>query len=385
MKFSQYIFNNLTQKKIRTLLCVIGIATSLVSSTVMALLTDYYSSRTSTFFQPFPEFDEVLERGTNFIQFIPVGSTIDLDVKSELDLYFNIDSIPLLIVPNNEDLLSLYNNYIYGVPFLQQQSLFHKIYLQMGRWPQNSNEIVVGNEYLDKRELTLFNHTFPVVGVISKQYSYLDRIIIMDHTILEQKTGNYGKTTVIFIPSSLEKNISKINKFEMDNSHIDVLTSSEIEALHGQIGDFMDNLVNVLSVFTAGASIIFVFSLELMNIFSRKKDFDIFRILGAKTNTIFQTVIIENLILLISGLIVGIPVSILSFSLLYSYIVLKVNHNATFFKGFAKGWNFIFHPFQWDLFIENILLICIANISFALIISLIGLRQYKLSELKQKY
>lgn len=106
MKFNQYIFNNLTQKKVRTILCIIGIATSLVSSTVMALLTDYYSSRTSTFFRPFPEFDEVLERGTNFIQLIPVGSTIDLEVKSDLDTYFNIDSIPLLIVPNNKDLLS---------------------------------------------------------------------------------------------------------------------------------------------------------------------------------------------------------------------------------------------------------------------------------------
>lgn len=351
----------------------------------MALLTDYYSSRTSTFFRPFPEFDEVLERGTNFIQLIPVGSTIDLEVKSDLDTYFNIDSIPLLIVPNNKDLLSFYNNYIYGVPFLQQQILFQSIYLQMGRWPQNSNEIVVGNEYLDKKELTLFNHTFPIVGVISKQYSYLDRIIIMDHSILEQKTGNLGKTTVIFIPSFLEKNISKIDKFELENSHIDILTSSEMEALHGQIGDFMNNLVNVLSVFTAGASIIFVFSLELMNIFSRKKDFDIFRILGAKTKTIFQTVVIENFILLISGLIIGIPVSILSFSLLYSYLILNVNQSTTFFTGFSKGWNYIFHPFQWDLFIENILIISIANIGFALIISLIGLRQYKLSELKQKY
>ncbi|RLI61935.1 MAG: hypothetical protein DRO88_12435 [Promethearchaeia archaeon] len=385
MKLSNYVFNNLSQKRVRTILSVVGIALSLTSSVVMALLTDYYSSLTSTFFRPFPEYDQVVERGTSYIQLIPTGSSISLDFQTELDSTFQEHTIPLLIVPNSEDLLSFYNNYIFGVPISQQKELFKSLSLQQGRWPQNSDEIIVGNKYLDMKNMEVLNHNFTIVGVFFPQYSYLDRIIIVDHTKLEQLSNNVGKTSIIFISKAIEANSDKISFFEKDYPEIDVLTTSEIEELHGQIGTFMNNLTQVLSVFTAGASIIFVFSLEVMNLFSRKADFDILRVLGSSSGLILKTIIMENMILLGLGIVIGVPASVGIFSILYAFIIVKVNTEAQFFSSFSKGFRFIFNPFHWELFLQNILIISSAVFGFALLISLIGMHRYQLSQLKQKY
>lgn len=385
MKLKNYAFNNISQKRVRTILSVLGIALSLTSSIVMALLTDYYSARTSVFFKPFPEYVQVVEEGTNFIQLIPSGSTLDLNLQTDLELSFQEDAIPLLIVPNNEDLLSFYNNYIFGVPIAQQKNLFKSLSLQQGRWPQNSDEIVVGSEFSGLEKLEIFNYTFTIVGVFFEQFSYFDRIIIVDHFKLENLTNNQGKTSVFFITKEIEHYPAQIAQFEEAHSDIDILTTSEIKELHGQIGTFMNNLTQVLTVFTAGASIIFVFSLEVMNIISKKKDFDILRILGSKSEFILKAVVLENIILLALGLIVGILASIGIFSALYAFIIVKVNQDAYFLASLGKGFQFIFNPFHWELFLQNILIISGAVMGFSTIISLIGMHRFEISHLKQKY
>lgn len=385
MKLKNYAFNNISQKRVRTILSVLGIALSLTSSIVMALLTDYYSARTSVFFKPFPEYVQVVEEGTNFIQLIPSGSTLDLNLQTDLELSFQEDAIPLLIVPNNEDLLSFYNNYIFGVPIAQQKNLFKSLSLQQGRWPQNSDEIVVGSEFSGLEKLEIFNYTFTIVGVFFEQFSYFDRIIIVDHFKLENLTNNQGKTSVFFITKEIEHYPAQIAQFEEAHSDIDILTTSEIKELHGQIGTFMNNLTQVLTVFTAGASIIFVFSLEVMNMISKKKDFDILRILGSKSEFILKAVVLENIILLALGLIVGILASIGIFSALYAFIIVKVNQDAYFLASLGKGFQFIFNPFHWELFLQNILIISGAVMGFSTIISLIGMHRFEISHLKQKY
>ncbi|MHA1521967.1 MAG: ABC transporter permease [Promethearchaeota archaeon] len=385
MKLIQYIRNNLTQKKVRTILVVIGISMSLVSTIVMALMTDYYSDISTDFFLPFEDYNQVLERGTNFIQLLPTGSNIDLDIKDELDEHFGVESIPMLILSNSEDLISFYNNYIFGIPFGQMPRLFQRIHLQEGRWPQESQEVIVGDNLKNATEVIVMNQTFNIVGVLNTRFSYLDRIILLDHTELEQLSGKHNRTTILFIPKDVENTPDLITTFENQFEAIDIMTSEEFDELRGEIGVYMDNMVNVLSVFTSTSAIVFVFSLELLNILSRKKDFEILQILGTSQVSIFALVVLESILLLFLGIFIGIPASFFIYGILYSILITTVNSEATFFSSMAVGLQRISHPFPFEIFAKFILIIGIANIIFAFFIALLGLHKFNISHLKQKY
>ncbi len=385
MKLIQYIRNNLSQKKIRTLLVVIGISMSLISTIVMALMTDYYSDISTDFFTPFEDYNQVLERGTNFIQLLPVGSKIDLNLKEELDDHFGVDSIPMMIVSNSENLLSLHTNYVFGIPLNQQSQLFKRIQLREGRWPQNSQEVVVGDSLRNSTEIIVLNQTFTVVGVLNTQFSYLDRITLVDHAKLEQLSGKHNRTTVLFIPNDVENSPELIESFEAQFEAIDIMTTEDFDALRGDIGGFMDNMVNVLSFFTSASAIVFVFSIELLNILSRKKDFEILQILGTPQTSIFALVVLESLLLLVIGILFGIPASFLIYGALYSILMITVNSEASFFPAMANGLQRISHPFPFEIYGKFILIIGIANILFAFFIALLGLHKFNISHLKQKY
>ncbi|MHA1619398.1 MAG: ABC transporter permease [Promethearchaeota archaeon] len=385
MKLIQYIRNNLTQKKVRTILVVIGISMSLVSTIVMALMTDYYSDISTDFFLPFEDYNQVLERGTNFIQLLPTGSNIDLDIKDELDEHFGVESIPMLILSNSEDLISFYNNYIFGIPFGQMPRLFQRIHLQEGRWPQESQEVIVGDNLKNATEVIVMNQTFNIVGVLNTRFSYLDRIILLDHTELGQLSGKHNRTTILFIPKDVENTPDLITTFENQFEAIDIMTSEEFDELRGEIGVYMDNMVNVLSVFTSTSAIVFVFSLELLNILSRKKDFEILQILGTSQVSIFALVVLESILLLFLGIFIGIPASFFIYGILYSILITTVNSEATFFSSMAVGLQRISHPFPFEIFGKFILIIGIANIIFAFFIALLGLHKFNISHLKQKY
>ena len=385
MKLIQYIRNNLSQKKTRTLLVVIGISMSLVSTIVMALLTDYYSDLSTDFFTPFGEYNQVLERGTNFIQIIPIGSNIDLGLKEELDEHFGVESIPLMIVSNNDDLLSFYNKFIFGIPMNQQSLLFQQVQLQEGRWPQNSQEVIVGENIGNSTEIVVLNQTFTIVGVLNTQFSYLDRIILVDHAKLEQLSGKHNRTTVLFVPRDVENSPDLITSFEAQFEEIDIMTTEEFDVLRGDIGGYMDNMVNVLSVFTSASAIVFVFSIELLNILSRKKDFEILQILGTSQTSIFALVVLESILLLFLGIIIGIPASFFIYGALYAILITMVNGNATFFSAMTDGLQRISHPFPFETYGKFIGIIGIANILFAFFIALLGLHKFNISHLKQKY
>ncbi|MHA1673365.1 MAG: FtsX-like permease family protein [Promethearchaeota archaeon] len=358
---------------------------SLISTIVMALMTDYYSDISTEFFVPFEDYNQVLERGTNFVQILPVGSNIGLDLKDELDDHFSIESIPMMIVTNSDDLLSFYNNYIFGIPINQQSQLFQRIRLQEGRWPQNSQEVVVGDNMGNYTNIAVFNQTFNIVGVLNTQFSYLDRIILVDHAKLELLSGIHNRTTVLFIPDDVENFPELIESFEAQFDTIDIMTSEDFDILRGEIGGFMENMVNVLSVFTSASAIVFVFSIELLNILSRKKDFEILQILGTPQISIFALVVLESLFLLVIGIIIGIPASFLIYGALYSILINTVNSEASFFPAMANGLQRISHPFPFEIYGKFILIIGIANLLFAFFIALLGLHKFNISHLKQKY
>ena len=115
MKLRSYVINNLTLKKGRTILMIIGIILACNGIIVVKLMTERYSRISSSFFTPFSEYNQIIERGTDYVQLLPISSSIDQNKQAEIEEIFNVDTIPSLLVSNNMEITSFKASYIMGV------------------------------------------------------------------------------------------------------------------------------------------------------------------------------------------------------------------------------------------------------------------------------
>ena len=318
MKLRSYIINNLTKKKGRTILMVIGIILACNGMIVINLMTEKYSRISSSFFTPFSDYDQIVERGTDYVQLLPISSSIDQNYQIEIEEIFNVSTIPCLLISNNMELTSFSPSYIIGLNLEDMSILLDKMELDSGSWPENKNQIIVGNSWVDEGNMTFFNETFQITGSTAPTYSILDKMIYVDLSKLQNLTGLPNQLSVIFIPNEVEEQNLLIEDFETEFPQLDLLTIEEMDDIKGGLSSYINNISFVLSSFSTISALIFIFSIETINVYSKKKDFDLFVILGTPKKKIIGLLLSESIFLISFGLVLGLPLSILSFSLIWT-------------------------------------------------------------------
>jgi len=408
MKLRSYIINNLTKKKGRTILMVIGIILACNGMIVVNLMTEKYSRISSVFFTPFNDYDQIVERGTDYIQLLPVSSSIDQNKQTEIEEIFNINTIPCLLISNNLEITSFDASYTMGLNIEDMPILLDKMQLGSGFWPENSKHIIVGDYWANDGNLTLFNETFHIVGSIVPSYTIMDKMIYVDLGELQNitglpnqlsvifipneiekqptliETGLPNQLSVIFIPNEIEKQPTLIEEFETEIPQLDLLTVKEMDDIKGGLSNYINNISLVLSSFSTISALIFIFSIETMNVFSKKKDFDLFVILGTPKKKIIGLILSESILLISLGLILGLPLSVLSFSLIWSKIVNSLGKSG-FVSTFMRVIQILINTLPIKIFLSTSLIIILFGLAFTIIPALIALRKYNLGDIKQKY
>ena len=384
MKLESYIFNNLRIKKGRTILMILGIVLACSGMIVVNLMTEKYSRISSAFFTPFSDYDQIIERGTDYIQLLPINSSIDQNEQVEIEEIFNVDTIPCLLVSNNMNITTFKSSYTMGLNYQDMPILLKKMQLNSGSWPKNSKQIVVGDYWAKNEYLTRYNETFEIVGSMAPTYSFLDNMIYIDLGELQNLTGLPGQISVIFIPNEIEEHTTLIKEFETEFPQLDLLTVKEMDDIKGGLSNYINNISYVLSSFSTISALIFIFSIETINVYSKKKDFDLFVILGTPKKKILGLLLIESIILNIFGLILGMPLSLLSFSLIWSKVVQSLSKSG-FGTIFAHEFKFLINTIPLKLFLSTSLVILLFGLAFTIIPALIVLRKYNLGDIKEKY
>ncbi|MHA1562920.1 MAG: FtsX-like permease family protein [Promethearchaeota archaeon] len=328
MKLRSYIINNLTKKKGRTILMILGIILACNGMIVVNLMTEKYSRISSVFFTPFSDYDQIVERGTDYIQLLPISSSIDQNKQTEIEEIFNTNTIPCLLISNNVEITSFKASYTMGLNIGDMPILLDKMQLGSGFWPENSKQIIVGNYWANDGNLTLFNETFQISGSMVPSYTILDKMIYVDLGELQNITGLPNRLSVIFIPNEIEKQPTLIEEFETEIPQLDLLTVQEMDDIKGGLSSYINNISLVLSSFSTISALIFIFSIETMNVFSKKKDFDLFVILGTPKKKIIGLLLSESILLISLGLILGLPLSFFSFSLIWTNITQSLGNNS---------------------------------------------------------
>ena len=384
MKLQSYIINNLITKKGRTILMILGVILACNGMIVINLMTEKYSRISSAFFTPFSDYDQIIERGTDYIQLLPISSSIDQNKQTEIEEIFNVNTVPSLLVSNNLDFSSFYSNYIMGLNLEDMSILLDKMQLNSGLWPRNSKEVIVGYTWANEENITLYNESFQIVGFMIPTYTFWDQMIFMDLGELQNLTGLPNQISVIFIPNEIEEQNILIENFEMGSPQLDLLTVKEMDDIKGGLTSFINNIGIVLSSFSTISALIFIFSIETINVYSKKKDFDIFTVLGTPKKKILGLLLIESIFLISIGLILGLPLSLFSFSLIWAKIVQslgKNNFNTIFMNEFQITINTL--PIKTLFF--TTLIIFLFGLTFTIIPALIALKKYNLGDIKQKY
>jgi len=256
--------------------------------------------------------------------------------------------------------------------------------LGSGFWPENSKQIIVGNYWANDGNLTLFNETFQISGSIVPSYTILDKMIYVDLGELQNITGLPNQLSVIFIPNEIEKQPILIEEFETEIPQLDLLTVQEMDDIKGGLSSYINNISLVLSSFSTISALIFIFSIETMNVFSKKKDFDLFVILGTPKKKIIGLLLSESILLISLGLILGLPLSFFSFSLIWTNITQSLGNNS-FILTFTRVIKILINTLPIKIFLSTSLIIILFGLAFTIIPALIALRKYNLGDIKQKY
>jgi ABC-type antimicrobial peptide transport system permease subunit len=385
LKLTAYVWNNITQKKIRTAFYLIGIIVSVTSAADMRLFVGYYSEQVDDFFQPFAEYDQILERGTNFFQLVPVGSKIDSSLQPEIEAHFDSPVFSALFITRTEDLLSIEYRYFMGLHPADMEFLWRNLGLETGRYPSSSNECVVGNAFGYLDNITYYNQTFEVVGVLNQAFDYTDKFVVVNLNILQIITGNVDRVNVFYISKNVESNYDRIISFEQAHPGLDFITQEEISQVNGEVDVYTSKISLVLTVFTGISALVFVFTLGLLSIYNRKRDFDLFYILGTPKKQIIFILLIENLFFLVGGALIGIPVSLVIYGIIYAYLRTSIYHEVGLIDSFSTGLRKLFSAFPTGEFFGIIGIITSLNLVMAALVMTFGLKKYNLGYLKEKF
>lgn len=384
MRLREFIFQNLKQKRSRTIMCIFGIILSTMTVMVITMTSERYQQTASGFFTPFNEYSQIIEKGANYFQFLPAGSFLDESQQSEIESFFDASTIPALIISYDESLSSMDYNYIMGNHLSQVPLLWEKTGLAEGNWPSSENEVVVGSsvEFLEGK-IDISNQTFTVSGVLISSSSFMDGIIICDLLTLQSIYGYYDRVSLFFITNDVESS-QDVDLFESTYSSMNFLTIQEQEEIKGSMGNFYTEIVDLFTFFAIITALVFVFSIEMMNILSRKKDIAVLLLLGTPKMVLMKLLWLEIALITIIGLIVGIPLSFLTHILLFAFVQVRIGFRDNFFTAVRIFGRNTFNAAPFDLMLQSIGLIFVGGLLIAIIPALIVFKINIVSEIKKR-
>jgi putative ABC transport system permease protein len=326
MRLLTFCFRNLFRRKLRTSLCVLGVALATAFVIAVGATTTRYITVIRSMNVLFSGQVMVVTRGAIVIQAIPITrgmlpETLAADLKEDFPEVE--DAVPaLLVTPSiyfGEALLPVPENFTLGLPVDKWQKVLGPIVLKSGGClPANDtcNEVVVGGSLAKQYDLAVGTtlqvreHNLTVVGVLDTKSAVLDRFLIMSLRLAQEIYGYQGKANIILVkpvkgcePQNLAAAIENHRDYK---DYLKALTEEErndiVQPIFAQIESWNIGIQSVVFLM----SLILVMTVNLMSVSERRRDFATLDALGAPISFIFRVVIFEAVLIGVLGGIFGI-------------------------------------------------------------------------------
>jgi putative ABC transport system permease protein len=332
MRITTMCMRNLTRRKLRTLLTVLGITVAVCFTVAVGAITSRYATmliEMNTFFRG----DVVVVAKNVFtIEGFPVGGTLPQDIVSEISGTDGVEkAVPMLFnlgfrVGEASGILPI--NVTVGLPVEEFSVILGSSLLNAGRLPLGSlsQEILVGSSIRDQygmvvgSKIDLGGHEVTVCGIIGDPSPFLKRGVVMGLALAQEIFDYPMQVNMVIVRPKLGVTEAELAYgIEEKIDYVTVLTESQRNELTGPIVDVAESLNVTLQAMLLSLSTILVAIVGMMNVSERRRDFAALNAIGAPPAYAFGTVVIESSLIGVLGTILGIALGSLLSVLLASF------------------------------------------------------------------
>jgi ABC-type lipoprotein release transport system permease subunit len=388
MHLTAICLRNLTHRKLRTSLCIFGVAIATCFIIAVGATTSRYVeiiTEMNTFFRGKIV---VAPRGAIVIQGFPIGggpfpqdttiyniskmNGVEKVVPMIVDFGFELGGNPT-IVPVNVTM---------GLP-VEEMSLILGSATLKGQMPSSTSEVVVGCSIADQcgisvgSKINIKGKEFRVCGILEGPSALLIRSIIMS---LEeaQDVLRYPMMINMAVVDSKEGVVQDEIASEIENkiSYVMALTDEERNILTKPIIDFVESWKIAVQAILLSLSMVLTAIVGIMSVSERRRDFATLDAIGAGSSHIFRIILLENSLIGFVGSILGIVSGIIVAAFLASF------YTAIPISQFLSSIFVIVQP----LYIAEVMVLVIASCCVGGIIPAINASKIRISEiLKAEY
>ncbi len=325
MRLLTFCFRNLTRRKIRTTLCIFGVALATTCIVALGATTMRYTRVIKETNLLFDGQIMVVSKGAIVIQAIPIGGGMLPQNRTER-LLQNITSVqktvPILFVTPigvGGIIQPVPVNFSMGILVEDWRLILGTTSLKgaVGHFPEHEDiaEAVVGASLADQynwtvgAEIRVNGHEVRITGVLDTKMALLNRCIVMPLR-LTQKIYNYPNSVNIVlanpIPGCTQEELSDCIEEEPELEYVDALTEDErndmIQPVLAQVETWNLGIQTVILLL----SLILVMTVNLMSVSERRRDFATLDAIGAPLSYVVRIVILEASLIGILGSVLGI-------------------------------------------------------------------------------
>jgi putative ABC transport system permease protein len=374
MRLLVFCFRNLFRRKMRTALCIIGVALATTFVIAVGATTMRYTTVIKEMNVLFSGQFMVVSKDAIVIQAIPIGGGMLPQNYTETKIQ-NIEGVekvvPILFITPvgiGGIIEPVPVNFSIGISVESWRLVLGPTPLKgnVGHFPtdESSKEVVVGASLADQynwtvgKEIKVKNHRLQIVGILDTKLALLNRCIIMPLK-LAQEVYNYPRSVNIIAVKPLDEYSQEdlADHIEQNITYVKALTEDErndmIQPVLAQIETWNISIQTVIFIM----SLILVMTVTIMSISERRRDFATLDAIGAPLSYVFRLVILETALIGVLGGILGI-----AFGSLSALVLSSLYTNIPLAQFFPSIFEIVPPIYMLEIFLAVVAVCCIGGI-----------------------
>ncbi|MGQ9641059.1 MAG: ABC transporter permease [Candidatus Bathycorpusculaceae bacterium] len=310
MRLLTLCFRNLFRRKMRTSLCIAGVALATTFVVAVGATTMRYVTVIREMNVLFSGQIMVVSKNAVVIQAIPItrGSFQERLAEEITTKIEGVEkAVPVLFITsiNLDELQLIPPNFTLGIPLEEWRLMLGPTPLKedIGHFPtsEDSNEVVVGASLAGQYNwavgdnITINGYNVTVVGILDTKLAILNRCIVMPLKLAQTiyvYPDSVNMITVKPIQNYPHENLTEA--IEEEYSYLKALTEEErndiIQPVLDQVGLWSFGIQTVVFAI----SLILVMTVTLMSVSERRRDFATLDAIGAPLSYVFRVVLVET-------------------------------------------------------------------------------------------
>ena len=333
MRLLKMCSRNLSRRKLRTFLCILGVAIATCSMVAVGATTLRYAEIIIEMNVFFRGEIVVAAKEVIVIQGFPIGGVIPQSVVDDIDGISGVEKVvPMLFnfdFKQAEVSSIMPVNATIGLPVEEWSLIIGSATLRLGgRLPSENftDEVLVGCSIADQYEISAGSRLFlrgrelTVCGVIQAPSALLGRSIIMSLNKAQDVFHYPMQINMAIVKPKSEITQDKLaDRIEEEIGYVRALTEDERNELTKPILEVVENWNVAIQGVLLFLSMILVAIVGMMSVSERRRDFATLEAIGAPSSYVFRIILLENSLIGVLGSLLGVAFGSLTAVVLASF------------------------------------------------------------------